>query len=975
MRHVVLLIFFFSGLSALGLEIIWMRLFSLVFGGTSLAIGSWWGGLRADRLRRPLMFFGILELSIGLWGLLVPVWVQTIAPLHHTAASWLSPTALALLRFILATSILLVPTAMMGATLPILCRHWIKDRSRVSSDASSLYAVNTTGAVLGCLLTGFVFFPSMGVRHTLYLLAGIDIAVGLVALLFAKIIREGEQREVYQHSDRSSTSTVCINEDELAIEDQLPKRFSERDAVIVTYGITGILAMLCQVCWTRVLSMVIGSSVYAFTIILSAFLFGLALGAWFGSWLVRRIQNAVSWLAVLLVATGAAVWLSIALVDRLPLYFLYLAKIWPLTPTLLFGIKAVLSALLILIPTTAMGAIFPLVMRGYFRQSDPIGNTVGRAYALNTVGAIVGSFSSGFIAIPMLGIQGTLQTVVIVYLLLALMVFFLQENVPHLRMQSLLLIMAGIIAFGSLVVTPSWNRYRLGLGLFRVFQIDKLDPQKLSQAMPLLDYREGLHATVHVEQHGPHLIALKINGKIDASSGIDMPTQILSALLPLSLHSQTKDLLVIGWGSGVTVGTALHFPLRQLQAVEIESAVVKAARAFIPWNGDPERDPRLKLHIDDGRNFLARTRQKFDVIISEPSNPWMSGASALFTSEFFEMAKTRLRPQGMLCQWIQLYELSPENIRSLLATVASVFPHVYLFGIAHNNRDTLLIATQHPLKLSMEALDNLISDQRFRPAFLRAGMLKAIDLLPRILADDIAIRELVKNAMLNTDDNARIELTAPFDLLTHAESDGGAFLRQALGENYNRYQRMINRSFSSDKPCEQAEFMAELSLAQLRYGDIALAQHTLKTACPIPSSPDIILQTQRFHDILLGGLPDIERCFDTKHNTELGFLKCWNQYSSAPLSSTTLHQWLNLPAESPQQLLLTGLAMYSKRAWLDSLFSLAQLIEHNQFLRQYPMAYYLLGQLYRRHQVWPEAVWFTQLYLDHHVRQIKNIPN
>ncbi len=662
-------------------------------------------------------------------------------------------------------------------------------------------------------------------------------------------------------------------------------------------------------------------------------------------------------------------WGSIVLVDQLPLAFLHLAQQTHLTPFALFAIKALLAAILVFFPTFAMGLMFPLVIHGYFHSNQTVGHTVGRVYAYNTTGAIVGSFTAGFVLIPWLGIQGTLLAVVVAYIVLSIGIVGLREGSTSARLQVGMWTGVGVLLVVSLFATPPWNRSRLSLGLFRIAQLQRINPAKLLPHQ-LLSYQEGLHATVVLEQYDQHVLVLKVNGKADASSGIDMPTQMLSALLPLSLHGKAKKALVIGWGSGVTVGTALQFPLTQLTAVEIEPAVVSVAKAFHPWNYRPRNDPRLKLFYDDGRNFLHSRTQTYDVIISEPSNPWISGVSALFTQEFFQLARRRLSNQGILCQWIQLYELSPKSIRVLLHTVASVFPYVYLFGISRSSRDTLLLATRTPLPKDLSRLETWFQHPKVGQAFLRSGMRTPIDLVPRLIADSQSIRDLVRGSPLNTDDNAWIELRAPLNLLTHSRSDGGAYLRNALGKQYNRFERVFTLSSSlleRHKQCiEPTDEAAQLLLARLRFGEIRRGGRDFKRLCPNSLLSPGYRFVQDLYEILQRGKPALEECLQRagRQAKYLQVLSCWNRHSKSRLATDKLYQWAKGPKTSSPYRTLFGLLRYARGETWESLQLLAPLTHKPKWLQRYPLLYYVLGQLYRKRKIWPEAVWFTGHYLN-----------
>ncbi len=979
-------------MSALGLETLWTRMFAHLFGGTSLAVvsvltaymtglalGSWWGGRWADRTRYPMQIYGLLEATIGLWGIAMPFWLQTIAPLHQWSSQALPSYGTALLRFALATLVMLVPTAMMGATLPLLSRALTRQREDLSTSVGWLYTVNTAGAVMGCFCTGFVFLPFLGIKATLWTLGGLNLALALVVLGVAR--RQATPLAISDNGPPIASDSQEPEDKDLDDGLTLSPQRQELRFVLFVFATTGGLAMVCQVCWNRVLSMVIGSSVYAFTIILSTFLLGLTLGSSVGSSLARRLKDPALALVSGLLFTAGFVWLSITQVDQLPLWFLSLAKSSSLTPLGLLMIKAALAALLLLGPTFAMGLLFPLVLRCFVLSDTPIGETVGRVYAYNTLGAIVGSFTSGFVWIPMFSVQGTLIAAVLLYLSLAVGLFFVRSQTSRPWASWFCLSTAGVLLGVTLLATPEWNRSALSLGLFRVAQLQRLSPESLSKKN-LLDYQEGLYATVVVEQYNHHILALKVNGKSDASSGVDMPTQLLSGLLPLSMHGKARDVAVIGWGSGVTVGAALQFPVKSVTAIEIEPAVVKASRWFRPWNYKPQSDQRLKLVYDDGRNYLQSHSSRYDVIISEPSNPWISGVSALFTQEFFQLARKRLRQGGILCQWIQLYELSPQSIRVLMRTVSSVFPHVYLFGISYQSKDTLLVASEQPLHPDLNDFHAWFENPRTRSVFLKAGMQEPIDWLPRLLADNQSLRAWVKDAPLNTDDNAWIELRAPLDLVQHATTDGSLVLREALGRSYNRYDRVFQlppgSTHTRQTPClRTTAFQGALLLARLRFGAHPQVRNDLRRKpCPNEALDPLFVHAQKTYHEVFHGRTTLETCLRKagRSGQHLAVVECWNQQAQRPIKLQEIARWAKQVKTAPGPRLLYGLLRYAREEYDTSLRLLAPLLQDPSWSKRDTQLYYVLGQLYRKQKIWPEAVWFTSKGLTNRTQRDPTVP-
>ena len=363
------------------------------------------------------------------------------------------------------------------------------------------------------------------------------------------------------------------------------------------------------------------------------------------------------------------------------------------------------TALCVLPSALGMGAMFPLTMRVWSAGGTRVGREVATVYTGNTLGSIAGAWLPGFLLMPSFGMQATLHAGIAVNLLLALYVWFaggaLAPGARAVRAAAVPLTAAilAMLYLASAQSSPlSWNLTKMTLGVFRIsLAKDMLDGETWGEP-DLVYYRDGLSTTVSVERWGRHY-SIKNNGKVEASNGDDMPTQIMVAALPLLFHRRGPaglDAAIIGLGSGVTVGSALQFPLRALDAFELERSVMEASRFFADVNHLQYRaqfpfvyDPRLKLINDDGRNYLASTDKRYDVIIGEPSNPWLTGVSDLFTADHFRIAKQKLRPDGIYCEWVQLYELSPENVKIIYRTLASQFRHVIVFSAEDLSSDTI----------------------------------------------------------------------------------------------------------------------------------------------------------------------------------------------------------------------------------------------------------------------------------------------
>jgi spermidine synthase len=590
--------------------------------------------------------------------------------------------------------------------------------------------------------------------------------------------------------------------------------------------------MVDQVLWTRALAIIIGSSVYSFTLILGAFLVGLAGGAALIARLTAQTRRPMEWLAGLHLATAAMIGLSYLLMDKLPAVFLGLLRGGAFSVDGIMFCQFLLAALAVLPATLCMGGVLPLTVRVVAHSPASVGSDVGTAYSVNTLGAIVGSFAAGFVVLPLLGLQrglgiGALLTVMLAAALMLAARPSLGRLLPALALPVAALVIMQLI--------PRWSLRHFSAGLFRVsIARDIIESNKW--ALPeLVYYHDGIATTVSVERWSK-TVALKNNGKVDASNGDDMSTQIMVGLLPFVFWNAAHPhaaapprAAVIGFGSGVTIGAVTQYPMAHADVVELEPAVVDAGtRFFAPWNHQPERDPRVRILIGDGRNFLTQSNDKYDVIVSEPSNPWITGVSNLFTVDYWRLARARLADDGVFCQWAQLYEMSSKNVKIILRSFAEVFPYTYVFSAEDLSSDVILVATNHPLPLDVAQLARNFVDPTLRAELKRGGVESPEDIIAYLLLTPDEIPAFTAGSPLNTDDDAIIEFGAPRDLLGSTRTADPYLARVYAAEwPYGRFDRYLVGLGEGD-----ARAQTELRLARslLAHGKRAAAERFLRAA-------------------------------------------------------------------------------------------------------------------------------------------------
>jgi len=771
----VCLCFFFSGATGLIYEVLWTRMLGLVFGHTVFAIttvlaafmaglglGSYLFGGVADRYAHPLRLYGLLEAGIGIYVLLTPALFSQAEGIYiglHRSLG-LSFFAFSLAQFALIFLILLVPTTLMGATLPVLSRFFVREITALGGQIGRLYALNTFGAVLGTYAAGFHLIPILGVRKTLLLGAVANIGIGILATIFDRHLRQLEL-EPAPHSPspfpRLTDSVTSLPPDER------PGRLGVWLAVL-GLGLSGVASMMYEVAWTRALALVIGSSTYAFSTMLVTFLAGLALGSYLFSRLAGRLRVSPFFFGGLQLGIGLSALAVTPFFDRMPEVFLWAFRLSQ-SPGFVKVLQFIISALAMFVPTLFMGATFPCVAQIASRGLSRVGHDVGRIYFVNTMGAIAGTVLAGFLLIPAFGLQPCLKLAVSLNLGLALVLFLVPQGALWRKGAAVV----PLLALAVLYVSPSWdaNAMASGVAIYGRSYFSYMGKAGFREAVSsmhrLLLYRDGISATVSVHREGETLY-LRVNGKTDASNATpDMHTQLMLGHLPLLFRPEGKRVLVIGLGSGVTGGAVTLHPVQQVDIIEIEPAVVEGAAFFARENREVLKNPRVRLAVADGRNFLLASEARYDVIISEPSNPWMRGIGNLFSLEFYELVARRLAPKGIVCQWIHVYNLFPEDLKMVVNTFRSVFPHTTIWNTTPS--DLLLIGSKDPLSLDYASLRSRYESlPALREDLARLGFHSPLAVLADFALGEADAARYTQSGWLNTDDLPLLEFSAPESL-------------------------------------------------------------------------------------------------------------------------------------------------------------------------------------------------------------------
>jgi spermidine synthase len=802
-RFFLLLLYAASGALALVYEIAWARRLSIVFGSSHLAAATgliaFMGGLalgarlfsaRAARVRNPLRTYAVLEMLIGAFGLASP-WILDATQAVYLA-TWPDDTgtglAFVLYRFALVAVTLVIPTATMGATVPVMTRVFASLGTSSAAAFGLPLGANTAGAVLGTVLSGFVLLPRIGLQATLVAAGIANVLVGALAWVVAARFPAGADRVAAPEEPRVAAGSG-------APAAPLPLLLS-------VAALTGACGLGLEIAWTRLLALVLGSTAYAFTVMLGVYLCGLALGTLLGSALVTRpriVRNAPVVLGVLLVVFGATTWAGLHFANELPFWFMSLFRRLGDRRDLVPLVQAAIAGALMLAPATASGAVLPLVMAG---RGGRGAREAGLIYAVNTAAGILAVALVTFVTIPAVSVRETMAGAVVI-LAAAGAVIAVAPRGARLRGAPVALLAAATIA-AALAATPPWRPSLFATAVYRYadkyrdFSRAEIEAIRSPDASPVLYDQDGFVARVTVvgPKEDPSLL---LDGK-GASAGGDVPTEILLAQIPMILHEDPRRALVIGQGAGVTTSSVLVHPgVERVVAVELERKVLDCAPFFRPPGALP--DPRMTTVENDGRNFLLATGERFDVICSQPSNPWVSGASSLFTAEAYRAGARRLAPRGVFCQWLQTFEMSHENLRVLVRTFADEFRHSALFCSTALG-SVFLVGSER----------EIVFDRR-RLALARTGALgvelrRAVvetegNFLGLFYFRDGDLKAWAGEGLRNTDDNAFIEFALPFDLFTDRVNE--------LHANLNGASRGITSMVSWDPATPGSERSAEWS--------------------------------------------------------------------------------------------------------------------------------------------------------------------
>jgi spermidine synthase len=790
MKLFLLFIFFLSGGCGLGYELLWTRYLELIFGNTTFstaailssfmlgfAIGALGGSkLCKEKGFKALPYYLLCELLIGIFALFSPIILSNIHYLLLFLSKLLENNfyIFSIFKFLFVIMVLFIPTTLMGATFPFMIEAISSIVKYKSKWSSLMYAANLVGAAMSILFSLLFFLPRFNLDKTIYLFALINILIFIVGFTAYK----------YYRNIPPITKTASF---------EYIKPFEKPQKVILfLYLICGICSFALEIVWTRYYILLAGGSIYSFGFILFAWIIGLGIGSFLISFVIEKIKDYYFAFSLLCIVSAILVcseylWITLTpyfymyfypsaeniyFKDTLPWLYKFLSPYFKYAFEYKFFIKSILIFIGIIGPTVCIGMTLPVLLKGLSSQGVASSVAISFLYIFNCLGAVVGSWLVSFLLIPLLGLRLTNNLIAFLYVVVffvTLEFFTYKKEIVKIAILIVVIFLLGGVLY--LQTTTHTGGLSSGVYLYGVYYtslegfVNNLEKKK-----NLFSY-EGLTSIVDVKAStdSPFNLALYINGKVDASSFYDLDTQIFSGHLGMFYNKNVRNVLIIGLGSGITAGSVGLYPhVEKIDIVEIEKGVIEAAKKyFANDNYNILNNSKTNLIIDDARSFVFFTPKKYDLIISEPSNPWLSGASSLFTKEFFEIIKSKLNDDGVFVQWFHLYHISSTLVKSLFKAFLSAFPEVAIHCIYKDSSesysaDILLVGSKKKLQLDYHHLEAIFSQRKIRKDLLRIELYHPAQIINTFYLANNDIKNFAhsSNIPTNSDKNMLIEFSA-----------------------------------------------------------------------------------------------------------------------------------------------------------------------------------------------------------------------
>jgi spermidine synthase len=846
----ILALVFVSGLTALVYEVLWLKELALLLGSTSrsaaitlvafflgLALGNHAFGRRAAASRRPLRVYAALELGVALAALayfaLFDVYVAAYAQLFQSLRQW--PGGLVALKLALATGLVLPAAFLMGGTLPVVCEHLARRESgsggtEIGRTGSLVYSVNTFGGAIGAFLAGFWLPPLLGYDASYLTAIAVNLAIAATAFALGGAATDAGALREHVREETAAGPRAAASRKRVRTPRETSDPFSTRlpaSAFLALVAASGFAALGLEVLWTRMFAQVLHNSVYSFAAILVTFLTTLGAGAGLARILMTRSRDRAATLGWLLVGAGLAIGATPFVFHLATNGLRYVAanEGWLAYVGTVFG----LAALVIGIPGVLLGSVFPFLL-GLAPAAEGVGRSVGRLAAINTLGSIAGSLAAGFVLLEWLGLWGSIRTLALIYPIAALA---LAARTPAARpiaraaTSRRTLGVAALVALGALVTF--------------------LDPARLPRLPDLYDPKhplaihrvwEGSDGTVAVVSVDGHLRTI-VDNYYSLGSSDDKQYEETQADLPLLLHPRPRSVFFLGLGTGITAGAALRHPVDRVVAAELSPEVVAASREYFDahTNGLFE-DPRAEVVVDDGRQYLLATGERFDVVVGDLFIPWQAGAGNLYSAEHFRAVRDRLAPGGLFAQWLPLYQLSKDEFLTITRTMLDVFPQVTLWrGDFLAERPIVALVGQNEVApLDPDALVDNYRHLRGSQAIGRESVLALMGMF--YAANPGAVRERFEDHAANTDDRPLIEYGSP---VTHREQRAGRAGWLVGSELVDWYADLNARSPLADDP-----YLARLEPREVGFVEAGLALLRAQAAAAQGDQPGALGHFEEF---------------------------------------------------------------------------------------------------------------------------------
>ncbi len=886
----------FSGACALIYQVAWFRELRLIFGASTaasaatlavfmggLGIGGLFLGKRADAVQNPLAFYAKLEGGIALLAAVTPGFVLAAewVYLRIGGAAVVGSVGATVIRLLLSAIVLGPPAFLMGGTLPAAARAVERPDDEGRQRIATLYGINTLGAVVGTLASNFVLVEVFGTRMTLWLACLINV---LVAVLARGMSRKG----LVDETPATASAKETTEEEGPSVDTDAVLRWLAPAAA----GIAGFAFMLMELVWYRMLAPILGGSSYTFGLILAIALVGIGLGGLLYSRTTRPAT--ISLFALTAALEALAIALPFALGDRLAIFALLLRPLAQAT----FGTAvlswAIVAAIVVLPAAIISGYQFPVIIGLYGRGSKRVGRHVGSAYLANTIGSIVGSLSGGFGLLPLLTSVRCWQLVTLLLVLTSIV-----AAIVDIRGQRRLIV-SGVLSFATGVPaallllstgpTAAWRHAGIGAG-----RADMRDVSKLAIETFMAEARfeiaweaEGLESSVALSRANG--FTFMVNGKSDGSIVGDSGTQIMSGMLGALLHGDVKSALVIGLGTGSTGGWLGRIPsIDHVDVVELEPSILRVARDCAPANAAVLDNPKVKITIGDAREVLRTTSQRYDLVFSEPSNPYRAGISSLYTLEFYRAASERVNADGLFIQWIQAYEVDPLTVSTAAVTLHAVFPNVMMWQTMAG--DLLLVGSRTRKPIDVDRIRELLKTEPYASAARAAWQTDSVEgVMARFFADYSFVDVLANQnlGLLNTDDQNFLEFAFARNVGVH---------RGVVGE-----LKKLARKVDGEKPRVKGAFDSQIVDEERLHAD--LTNHNRPLAPP-GASP---------------ALAGYAQALELMNNDDyLGFIRAWADLKREPRSAferTLLANALARAGDDQVEVLLSAEARTADRELL-----------------------------------------------------------